>query len=126
MWSHWDKIGAKLAKVKVDILMSNCHHVVTSQEPVQPPIFRCYTLSLLNSLPSVPQLPLVGLLRTFKFRNEKLNFSKFHSCCNFDGNWCQRLQQLGHLGMSDHETLRPFDGTNKPGVTQCIPPETVI
>ena len=52
------KIGAKSGKVRVDILMSNHYHVVMSLGPVQPPMFGCYTLSLLSNLPSVSQLSL--------------------------------------------------------------------
>ena len=54
---HKAKIGAKLAKVTVDVLISNHYHVVTSWEPVQPPIFGCYTLGLPSNLSSVQQLP---------------------------------------------------------------------
>ena len=55
--SHRAKIGAKLAKLRVEILMSNCYHVIASLETVQPPMFAGYTLGLPGNLSSVPQLP---------------------------------------------------------------------
>ena len=58
--SHMAKIGAKSAKLRIDILMSNCYHIVASLEPVQPHMFACCTLGLPSNLSSVPQLPLGG------------------------------------------------------------------
>ena len=55
--SHRAKIEAKLAKLRVDALMFNCYHVVTSLETVQQPMFACYTLGLPSNMSSVPQLP---------------------------------------------------------------------
>ena len=55
--SHRTKIGAKSAKLRVDILMPNHYHVIASLETVQPPMFACYTLGLPSNLSSVPQLP---------------------------------------------------------------------
>ena len=54
--SHRAKIGAKSAKLRVDVLMSSHYSVVTSLETVQPPMFVCYTLDLPSNLSSVPQL----------------------------------------------------------------------
>ena len=37
--SHRAKLGAKSAKLRVDILMSNHYHVIATLETVQPPMF---------------------------------------------------------------------------------------
>ena len=59
--SHKAKIGAKSAKLRVDILMSNHYHVIASLETVQPPMFTCYTMGLPRNLSSVTQLPQVAV-----------------------------------------------------------------
>ena len=39
-------------------------------------------------------------------------------------NGAKGYSNLGHLGMSGHETPWSFGGMHTPGVTQCISPET--
>ena len=75
--SHRAKIGAKMAKQGVDVLMSNHNHVVMSLEPVQLPMFACYTLGLPNNLSSVPQLPPGGCSRHSKDIQDILQNGKF-------------------------------------------------